>query len=138
MLHQAFSTKASNDNLNTAGVFPQRCENMTGHWVQCCGCPDGCSVASLLNPPPDMLVDGGPVQMLLYVRAHTANRTRNWQSALSPHLTLPPPSSLPTCDSTCVSICRVEMPVVLVRSQCASSTFSEPPSISLSAVCPPH
>lgn len=92
VLHKAFST--SNDNLNTAGVFPQRCENMTSHWVQCCRCPDGCSVASLLNPPPDILVDGGPVQMLLYVRAHTPNRTRNWQSAPPPNPPPHPPSIL--------------------------------------------
>lgn len=104
--------------------------NIKNHRMQCFSHPDGCSVAALVNstrwhisgrrPSPDVAVWVRP-------RTHTETGHANWQSA-----------SNSTCDSTCVSICGPEMPVVLVCSQCASSTVSQPPSMSLSAACPRH
>lgn len=96
--------------------------------LQCCRCPEGCSVVSLINSL-SLTCQWTMVQMLLYVHTHTKQDTK-----LAEHI----PPSFPTCDPTCVSICRGDMPVVLVRSQHVSSTISQLPSMSLSAVCPPQ
>ncbi len=103
----------------------------------CCKCPEGCSVASLINSLPDMSVDPAPAVTVCaraythtHTHTHTPSRTQNWQSIPHPFLS--------TCEPTCVSICGGERPVVLVRSQCVSSTFPYSSSMSLSAACPPQ
>lgn len=76
----------------------------------CCGCPEGCSVASLMIPFADMSVEHGPdvapihththtqafAHMSRRARTHTTRRTQNWQS---PPPLPSPPVSPPVCPS---------------------------------------
>lgn len=92
--------------------------------------PGGCSVASVIKSSFDI---SGP-RARCYVQTHTSRHAhRHWAGHKTGRAL---PSSFPTCEPTCVSICRVEMPVVLGRSQRVSSTIANPPSTSLSALCP--